>query len=58
MAILTEKTNFKVGDVVEASVINDTVETAVDAHKVATEAKQYVEHTVGEFITKALNTEV
>lgn len=58
MAILKEKTNYKEGSVVKASTINDTVETALEAYKAATDAKQYVETTVGEFITSTLNTEV
>lgn len=58
MAVLTQKTNFQAGDIVDADTVNDVVETALEAHKVAAEAKQYVGQTVGEFITQALNTEV
>lgn len=58
MALLTQKTNFIAGDMLTAQELNNISETAVEAYKLAEDAKNYAETLVMQSITETLNREV
>ncbi len=58
MAILEQKTELFSGDQLIAKTVNDISETAVEAYKLANEAKQRAETLIQEAIESALNSEV